>query len=108
MRDGLPEVNFIFKHFLLFTNIAHLSRRLPRTRYQSSAVVHAPVAPALTRAMKFTNDLLILYSLFAFRIQLFLDHSKILTQDCDTPSMFVRKIFVIRYLYYNYEMYVLY
>ena len=56
----------------------------------------------------FTNNLLILYSLFAFRIQLFLDHSKILTQDCDTPLMFVRKIFVIRYLYYNYEMYVLY
>ena len=36
MRDGLPEVDFIFEHFLLFTNIAHLSRRLPGTRYQSS------------------------------------------------------------------------
>ena len=33
---------------------------------------------------------LCIFFFFTFRIQLFLDHSKTLTQDCDTPSTFPR------------------
>ena len=45
------ELFYSLEVFLLFSNIALLSWRVPGTRCQISVGAHAPMAPALTGAM---------------------------------------------------------